>query len=141
MNRALVFHSILMLVLACLLLTACEQKRDPAHEVVRTLEQRERGLNLQDMDMYLGAISSGYAGSTTAYEEIVARAEDLFERIDTIQYSSYERSLYSEEHGRIRAVQRFTMELTSDGRTRSVSGHEQLFLVPEDDRYLIVDGL
>lgn len=142
MRKVTVIRFVLFLLLVPALFMACERQRSVEDEVRRTLDHRERGLNQQDLKLYLSAISTHYAGSATAYEQVKDRIGSLFAGFDEIQYSSFDRSVYKEDQGMVRVVQRFTMELSNDeGRPQRVSGQEQLFLAPHEGRYLIVEGL
>ncbi len=120
---------------------ACTLEKSPQQMADETLSLREQALNKRNLPMYMKAVSARYGGTATGAAQLEARAGKLFSTLDEIRYTSFERQFYQDDGGRIQVVQRFTMELTSEGNTKSLSGQEQLFLVEEGGRWLIVDGL
>jgi hypothetical protein len=125
-----------------LALVGCTEKDQWSKQANQSLLNRERGLNEKNLKLYLSAVSSQYGGDPTGFTRIQARAEALFGSIDEISYTSSERSLYREDDGRVRVIQRFAMDLKRAGKTKSLSGQEQLYLIQDrDGNFRIVDGL
>lgn len=143
LRRGLRQSSVMGVLLAIGLLAAsCQQENPWQSHVNAALDMRERGLNEKNMALYLSVVSQNYGGDATGHTRIKERAEKLFGSIDQIRYTSSERSLYQEDDGRIRAVQRFAMDLMRNQKSKSLSGQEQLFLAQDaDGKFRIVDGL
>lgn len=128
-----------LFILALLLAPTCKAE-SPSDRAARTLVARERALNEKNLELYLSAISRNYAGSPNGYERMRVRAEGLFRTVDVIRYTSFQRTMY-EEPGRVRVVQRYTMDLVRNGEKKTLAGQEQLILAEEDGQYRIIDGL